>query len=113
MYINCKYGNNYNKQIKKGVLMNKDKDVIMISNTDSEYIDKIILILNDNKKRVVSEELLIKQAEKIIYEYENKNKKNNSSFLFKKILFFLCSALISVITCFIAVGMLSELVFKL
>lgn len=82
--------------------MNKDKDVIMISNTDSEYIDKIILILNDNKKRVASEELLIKQAEKIIYEYENKNKKNNSP-LFKKILFFLCSALISVITCIIAV----------
>lgn len=77
--------------------MNKDKDVIMISNTDSEYIDKIILILNDNKKRVASEELLIKQAEKIIYEYENKNKKNNSH-LFKKILFFLCSALISVVT---------------
>lgn len=101
MYINCNYGNNYNIKDKKGVSMNKDKDVIMISNTDSEYIDKIILILNDNKKRVVPEELLIKQAEKIIYEYENKNKKNNSSFLFKKILFFLCSALISVFTCLV------------
>lgn len=79
--------------------MNKDKDVIMISDTDSEYIDKIILILNDNKKRVVSEELLIKQAEKIIYEYENRNKKDNSSF--KKIIFFLCSALIPVVTCLV------------
>jgi len=82
--------------------MNKQKDVIMISDTDSEYIDKIILILNDNKKRIVPEELLLNQAEKIIYEYENKNKKQGN-FSFLKIALFACACFfISFATCFLS-----------
>ena len=81
--------------------MNKNKDIIMISDTDSEYIDKVILILNDNKKRVVSNELLINQAEKIIYEYENKNKKKTTNSALTVLFVVLGCMLISMVTSFL------------
>ncbi|MBE7029393.1 MAG: hypothetical protein IKZ35_02415 [Clostridia bacterium] len=87
--------------------MNTNNDIIMINNTDSEYIDKVILILNGNKKRIVPEELLLKQAEKIIYEYENKNVKKRSYSLLKISGFILGCIAISIITCFVGMHLFS------
>ncbi len=87
--------------------MNTNNDIIMINNTDSEYIDKVILILNGNKKRIVPEELLLKQAEKIIYEYENKNVKKRSYSLLKISGFILGCIAISIITCFVGMRLFS------
>lgn len=86
--------------------MNKSKDIIMISDTDSEYIDKIILILN-NKKKIVKEDQLIKQAEKIIFEYENKNHKKSDSNIFKIILILSACVILSIITCFVSMQLFS------
>lgn len=93
---------NLNNRKRKEGFMNKSKDVVMISDTDSEYIDKIILILNDNKKRIVSEEILLKQAEKIIYEYENKGKKKETSPVLKIVFLISACFLISLVTCFLS-----------
>ena len=82
--------------------MNKNNDVIMISETDSEYIDKIILIINKDKKRAAPRELLIKQAEKIICEYENKCTPRKISFL-KIIFLILTCAISSFIACFLGI----------
>lgn len=52
--------------------MHKNNDVILIKETHSEYIDKIIVILNDKKKNMIPEDIIIKQAENIIFEYQKK-----------------------------------------
>ncbi|MBE7020709.1 MAG: hypothetical protein E7411_04670 [Ruminococcaceae bacterium] len=83
--------------------MKINDEIIMISETDSEYIDKIILIINKDKKRAAPKELLIKQAEKIIYEYENRlpdRKKNN---LFKLFFSVLACITASLIACFLGI----------
>lgn len=81
--------------------MQKSKDIIMISETDSEYIDKIILILNDDKKRIAPEELLLSHAEKIICEYEKKHNSKTNNSVFKIVMFSTLCFLISVATCFL------------
>lgn len=53
--------------------MYKNNDIILIKETNYEHIDKIIIILNDNKKALVPEDMIIKQAENIIFEYERNN----------------------------------------
>ena len=55
--------------------MNKNNDIILIKNTHLEHIDKIIVILNENSKNTPPKDLIIKQAENIIFEYVNKNSK--------------------------------------
>ncbi len=83
--------------------MNKDNEVIMISETDSEYIDKIILIINKDKKRAAPRELLIKQAEKIIYEYESKSLNRNKSNFLKTLFSVLICVTASLIACFLGI----------
>lgn len=80
--------------------MNRNKDIILISDTESEYIDKIIVILNENKKRILPEEVIIKQAEKIIYEYENSNCRKSPRALIKYLLLLSACLAISLIGCF-------------
>ena len=82
--------------------MNKNNDVIMISETDSEYIEKIILIINKDKKRAAPRELLIKQAEKIICEYEKKSTPKKNSLL-KAFFLILTCAISSFIACFLGI----------
>ncbi len=83
--------------------MYKNNEVIMISETDSEYIDKIILIINKDKKRAAPRELLIKQAEKIIYEYENKRFSKNTKGLLKTVFSIILCVTASLIACFLGI----------
>ena len=83
--------------------MNKNNEVIMISETDSEYIDKIILIINKDKKRAAPRELLIKQAEKIIYEYENRHFSKNTNKLIKTVFSIILCVTVSLIACFLGI----------
>ncbi len=83
--------------------MNKNNEVIMISETDSEYIDKIILIINKDKKRAAPRELLIKQAEKIIYEYENRHFSKNTNKLIKTAFSVILCVTVSLIACFLGI----------
>lgn len=73
-------------------IMYKNNDVILIKDTQSEYIDKIIVILNDRKKDMIPQEIIIKQAENIIFEYERTNYKNSVSSPSKNKLVLLLSA---------------------
>lgn len=72
--------------MRKSGIMRKENDIIYISEPSSEYIDKIIIILNKRNMNVLPEEKIIEQAEKIVYEYtlkeENKDKKTGRKFLY-------------------------------
>ena len=52
--------------------MFSNKDVLMIKNINSEYIDKIIVILNKECKNKIVEEDVICQAQRIVDEYSDK-----------------------------------------
>ena len=81
--------------------MYKNDDIILIKDTKSEYIDKIIVILNDKKKNMIPKEIIIKQAENIIFEYERTNYSSSSSSPSKfKLIFFLSA-------CFLVLFILS------
>ena len=74
--------------------MFKNDDIILIKETNSEYIDKIIVILNDRKKDIMPRDIIIKQAENIIYEYQQKNPNEKKSPLKRETVFLLSSAVI-------------------
>ncbi len=71
--------------------MFKNDDIILIKETNSEYIDKIIVILNDRKKDIMPRDIIVKQAENIIFEYQQK-KPNEKKSLFKRETMFLISS---------------------
>jgi len=71
--------------------MHKNNDIILISETHSEYIDKIIVILNDRKKDLIPKDIIIKQAENIIFEYQKKGFNGSKSSVKSAKLFFFAS----------------------
>ena len=74
--------------------MFKNDDIILIKETNSEYIDKIIVILNDRKKDIMPRDIIVKQAENIIFEYQQKNPNEKKSLLKRETLFLISSTVI-------------------
>lgn len=93
--------------MRKSGIMKKENDIIFISEPSSEYIDKIIIILNKRNMNVLSEEKIIEQAEKIVYEYtikeEQKEKKKGKKILYYGIFSFLLITLFAVLKIYVKI----------
>ena len=93
--------------MRKSGIMKKENDIIFISEPSSEYIDKIIIILNKRNMNVLSEEKIIEQTEKIVYEYtikeEQKEKKKGKKILYYGIFSFLLITLFAVLKIYVKI----------
>ena len=63
-----------------------NNDIILINETHLENIDKIIVILNEKNKIDIPRDIIIKQAENIIFDYLRKGNFNSKKSKNTKIL---------------------------